>query len=202
MGTVHDSQLLPGRSARYRIRREQCRGDRRITRVGGIEAMTADQGGTRGADRRRRRANRTRPSLYVTLPVADRAARRARQVTRDALINWRLTHLEETAVLLVSELVTNAVRHAQDTYAIALRLEIAGTLLRIEVQDADPRWPQRRSPARLDESGFGFVLMDALAGEWGVRETATGKTVWAELDIRQGGEPGAWAARVPSMMCL
>jgi anti-sigma regulatory factor (Ser/Thr protein kinase) len=164
--------------------------------------MMADQGGPHGAGRRLRRAKGTRRSLYMTLPAADRAARQARQLTRDTLASWRLTHLEETAVLLVSELVTNAVRHAQDTYAIALRLEIAGTLLRLEVQDADPRWPQRRTPARLDESGFGFVLMDALAGEWGVRETATGKTVWAELDIRPGGEPGTWAGRVPSTMCL
>ena len=48
----------------------------------------------------------------MTLPTADRAVRVARQATRDALATWRLAYLEETAVLLVSELVTNAVRHA------------------------------------------------------------------------------------------
>jgi hypothetical protein len=37
----------------------------------------------------------------------------------------------------------------------------------------------------LDESGFGFVIVDALADKWGVRETPAGKAVWAELDARQ-----------------
>jgi len=117
--------------------------------------------------------------------------RLARRVTHDVLTRWRLTRVEDTAVLLVSELVTNAVRHARDTHAIALDLEIGATWLRIEVQDADPRWPKPRTPGRLDESGFGLVLVDALAGNWGVRETATGKAVWAELDTRPSVEAAA-----------
>jgi anti-sigma regulatory factor (Ser/Thr protein kinase) len=138
----------------------------------------------------------------LELPTADRAVRLARQATSDALARWQLTHLEETAVLLVSELVTNAVRHARGTYAIALDLEIEGTWLRIEVQDADPRWPQPRTPGQFDESGFGFVLVDALAGRWGVRETATGKAVWAELDIRRPEERRTRAGRARRLMCL
>lgn len=131
----------------------------------------------------------------MTLPVADRAVRLARDATRDALASWRLAHVEETAVLLVSELVTNAVRHARGTHAIAMDLEAAGTWLRIEVQDADRQWPQPRTPASFDESGFGFVLVDALAAKWGVRETATGKAVWAELDTRQAGKPRPGAGK-------
>ena len=154
--------------------------------------MTADQGRPSGAHARPGGAERTRRLTQMTLPTADHAVGLARQATRDALATWRLAHLEETAVLLVSELVTNAVRHARSTDAIALELETAGTWLRIEVQDADPRWPQPRTPAGFDESGFGFVLVDALAGKWGVRETATGKAVWPELDKRQGREPGAF----------
>jgi anti-sigma regulatory factor (Ser/Thr protein kinase) len=125
----------------------------------------------------------------MTLPAAGHAVALARQATRDALATWRLARLEETAVLLVSELVTNAVRHARGNNAIALKLETAGTWLRIEVQDGDPRWPQPRTPAGFDESGFGLVLVDALAHKWGVREIATGKAVWADLDARQAGEP-------------
>jgi anti-sigma regulatory factor (Ser/Thr protein kinase) len=124
----------------------------------------------------------------MTLPTASRAVRLARQATRDALVTWRLAYLEETAVLLVSELVTNAVRHARGSDPITLELQAAGTWLRIEVQDADPRWPRPRTPAEFDGSGFGFVLVDALAGKWGVRETATGKAVWAEIDERQSDE--------------
>ena len=157
--------------------------------------MTADQGGTRSPRVRPRAAQRARLNLQVTLPTDDGAVRLARRVTRDVLARWRLDHVQDTAVLLVSELVTNAVRHARDTYAIALDLEIGATWLRIEVQDADPRWPKPRIPDRLDESGFGLVLVDALAGNWGVRQTATGKAVWAELDTRIPAEAAAWAVR-------
>jgi len=124
--------------------------------------------------------------MTLTLPAAGRAAGVARQVTRETLAAWRVAHLEETAVLLVSELVTNAVRHARTgRLAIALRLEAPGAWLRIEVHDADPHEPRPRTPGALDESGFGLLLIEALAGKWGVRQTAAGKAVWAELDARQ-----------------
>jgi serine/threonine-protein kinase RsbW len=153
--------------------------------------MTADQDGPRDARARSDGAEGTGRNLQLTLPAADYAVGLARQATRDALVGWRLAHLEEAAVLLVSELVTNAIRHARGTQAIALELHTAGTWLRIEVQDADPRWPQPRIPAGFDESGFGFILVDALARKWGVRETATGKAVWADLDQRrEAGGPG------------
>jgi len=63
-----------------------------------------------------------------------------------------------------------------------LRIADTGAWLRIEVSDADPRPPQPHLPAELDESGFGFVLVDALAAKWGVDQATAGKTVWIELD--------------------
>lgn len=122
-------------------------------------------------------------ALWVTLPAAARAAGLARQEVRDALGRLGLCHLEDTAVLLVSELVSNAVQHAQHGGSeLELRVADTGTWLRIEVSDADPRPPQPHIPAGLDESGFGFVLVEALAAKWGVDQTAAGKTVWIELD--------------------
>ncbi|HUK70797.1 MAG TPA: ATP-binding protein [Streptosporangiaceae bacterium] len=121
-------------------------------------------------------------AFSMTLPVHELAARLARQATHDTLGSWGLSHLEETATLLVSELVSNAVRHAATGLVVELALEAGGRWLRIEVADADPHPPLPRAPAALDESGFGFVLIEALADKWGVRETATGKGVWAELD--------------------
>jgi hypothetical protein len=118
----------------------------------------------------------------MTLPVHRLAARLARRATHDTLASWGLDHLEETAVLLVSELVGNAVRYACAGLVLEVGLEARGTCLRVEVHDADPNPPLPRSPAVLDESGFGFVLIEALADKWGVRETATGKGVWFELD--------------------
>lgn len=128
----------------------------------------------------------------VTLPAAAQAAGLARQVAHEALTSWGMAHLDETAVLLVSELVTNAVRHACTSGSLlVLRLEAAGTWLRIEVHDDDPRWPQPATPTGLDESGFGFVLIDALASKWGVRETPAGKAVWADLDTRHEAGPAS-----------
>src|SRR6266704_2580490 len=136
--------------------------------------------------------------LTLTLPATGRAAGLARRWTRAALSAWQVAHLEETAVLLVSELVGNVLRHARtEALAMALCLESGGVLL-IEVHDADTCEPRVRTPGVLDESGFGFVLIEALAGKWGVRQTATGKAVWVELDTGQADEPGDALTAIPA----
>ena len=137
-------------------------------------------GGTAGPWRR----------LLMTLPAEDHSVRLARHAAHVVLGAWRLAHMEETAVLIVSELVTNAVRHARGTDVVEVDLHATRTCLRIEIQDSDRHWPQPRIPDGFDESGFGFILVNALAGAWGVRETEAGKAVWAELDIRRGGVSG------------
>jgi serine/threonine-protein kinase RsbW len=127
----------------------------------------------------------------MTLPAEDHSVRLARNAAHVVLGAWRLAHMQETAVLIVSELVTNAVRHARETDVVDVDLHATRTCLRIEIQDCDRQWPQPRIPGGFEESGFGFVLVDALAAKWGVRETTTGKAVWAELDIRRDGvSPG------------
>jgi len=125
----------------------------------------------------------------MTLPAENHSVRLARHAAHVMLGVWRLAYVEESAVLIVSELVTNAVRHAAGTGAVEVDLHATRTWLRIEIQDGDRCWPRPRIPARFEESGFGFVLVDALASKWGVRETAAGKAVWAELDTRQGPGP-------------
>jgi anti-sigma regulatory factor (Ser/Thr protein kinase) len=144
--------------------------------------MTADHDGFRGYYVRPGGAERTERILRLALPSDASTIRLARQVTRDALAAWHLGQLEEAAVLLVSELVTNAVRHARDTGAIGLELANTGTGLRVEIQDGDPSWRQMDSLADCDESGFGFLLVDSLADRWGLRRVCAGKAVWAELD--------------------
>src|SRR5580692_9248836 len=138
-----------------------------------------------------------RRHLQLTLPACGQPVRLARQVTREVLAAWRLAHVEETAVLLVSELVTNAVRDAASTHAITLELQVVQTWLRIEAYRCRPELAMPRTTGEFDEPGFGFALVDCLAGKWGwvawpasgeVRETVTGTIAWAELDVH--GEPG------------
>jgi anti-sigma regulatory factor (Ser/Thr protein kinase) len=107
----------------------------------------------------------------ATLPVTGPAASRTRAFTKDALAHWGLAEFEETAVLLVSEPVGNVVRHARSCEpGLRLRLRADICWLRIEVFDTDPEVPRPRTPAEGDESGFGFVLIDALAARWGVHQ--------------------------------
>jgi anti-sigma regulatory factor (Ser/Thr protein kinase) len=126
----------------------------------------------------------------VALPPTARTAGIARRTTRDVLESYSLGHLAEVAVLLVSEMVGNSVRHAlSDGSLLELRIVFAGAVVRIEVLDADPRPPQPRTPGGLDESGFGFVLIEELADDWGVSQTNTGKSVWIELQTSPNAPP-------------
>jgi anti-sigma regulatory factor (Ser/Thr protein kinase) len=132
-------------------------------------------------------ATQAEPRLIaLALPGIPRSVPAARRRVRAALGLHGLAGYADDAEIITSELVTNAVRHARTgPLALALRLESAGAWLRIEVHDADPHEPRQRTPGGLDESGFGLLLIEALAGKWGVRQTAGGKAVWAELDARQ-----------------
>src|SRR6266581_2386925 len=112
--------------------------------------------------------------LTLSLPATGRAAGLARRWTRDALSAWQVAHLEETAVLLVSELVGNVLRHARtEALAMALCLEPGGALL-IEVHDADPHEPRPRTPAGSTNPGSGSSLSRhwPASGESGRRRRA------------------------------
>ncbi|WP_329425550.1 SpoIIE family protein phosphatase [Streptomyces sp. NBC_01268] len=86
------------------------------------------------------------------------------------------------AELVVSELVTNAVRYG--TAPIALRLIRGEATLVCEVDDAALTAPHLRHAKAVDEGGRGLHITAALAAGWGVRYREDGKTVWAELDLR------------------
>jgi serine/threonine-protein kinase RsbW len=143
------------------------------------------------------RTGAARRHLQLTLPACGLPERLAQQVTREVLAAWRLAQVEETAVLFVSELVTNAVRDAASTDAITLELQVVHTWLRIEAYRCRPGLAMSRTTGASDEPGFGFALVDCLAGKWGwiawpASVTVTGKTTWAELDVH--GEAGSQAS--------
>jgi anti-sigma regulatory factor (Ser/Thr protein kinase) len=152
--------------------------------------MTADPDGSNTGRARPGGTCERRRAWRMTLPPARQAAGEARQATRKTLAAWGIGHLEEPATLLVSELVSNAIQHASASrLPLELRLETSGAWLRIEVLDADPCLPQPRTADELDESGRGFVLVEAIADKWGASPAAAGKTVWAELDTSAGRIP-------------
>ena len=108
---------------------------------------------------------------------AVRIARRAvAQSCADAAAGPRCT---DAAVLLTSELVTNALLHGQGR--VRLGVSADDVLVRVRVGNDDPRHP--RAPAQRDtaESGRGLLILDELAAAWGVEDSAPGKVVWFEL---------------------
>ncbi|OIJ63842.1 ATP-binding protein [Streptomyces mangrovisoli] len=117
-----------------------------------------------------------------TFPADPGAVRTARAAVRGQLRNWRLDSLGDLAALLVSELVTNSLRHA--TGPIGVRLvrpaELDDVLL-VEVSDPLPDMPHERAARPEDESGRGLQLVASAARRWGTRPGDDGKTVWFEL---------------------
>ncbi|WP_329473257.1 SpoIIE family protein phosphatase [Streptomyces sp. NBC_01723] len=106
---------------------------------------------------------------------------RARAAVREQLHDWGLPKQADAAGLMVSELVTNAVRHSHDR-PVELRLVRADTLL-CEVDDDDHELPALRTAGPDDETGRGLRVVSTLAREWGASRTRTGKTVWFELTL-------------------
>jgi serine phosphatase RsbU (regulator of sigma subunit)/anti-sigma regulatory factor (Ser/Thr protein kinase) len=112
-----------------------------------------------------------------TLDALPARVRHARTLAREALTKWGLSRLSETVELLVSELVTNAVRHGAGD--IGLRMIRAGSLL-CEVRDDGHDLPNLLSADLSAENGRGLQLVSALADRWGTQRTPTGKVVWFE----------------------
>ncbi|WP_042369410.1 SpoIIE family protein phosphatase [Streptacidiphilus neutrinimicus] len=103
----------------------------------------------------------------------------ARRHVRDRLAAWDADEERAFAAeLIVSELVTNAVRHARAP--IELRLIMDGTLT-CEVRDASLAAPHLRHARTVDEGGRGLFIVGRLSQDWGTRYTRDGKTIWAEL---------------------
>lgn len=126
-----------------------------------------------------------------------RSVGRARAELRKTLASWSLTVIEDAASIVLSELLTNAVRHGcvSPGREIETRhLRPAGGLLRIEVHDTADERPVLTVPAADASGGWGLPLVEALADRWGVSDrVGPGKVVWAELAVpaTDGGRHGA-----------
>jgi PAS domain S-box-containing protein len=105
----------------------------------------------------------------------------ARKQVGRTLAGWGLDDAAFTTGLVVSELVTNAIRHAESP--IQLRLIRDRTLI-CEVSDGSSTAPHLRRARAFDEGGRGLLLVSQLTERWGTRQTEHGKTIWAEQPLR------------------
>jgi signal transduction histidine kinase len=125
------------------------------------------------------------PSSVVvkSWPRTPRSVGRARHLLVSNLDAWGLAHLMDIAELVLSELITNSVRHARQPRGrlIGTRFERLEHGVRIEVHDANDSKPERREASSDEESGRGLALVDSLTGgQWGVSDrVGVGKLVWA-----------------------
>ncbi|KUN32947.1 serine/threonine protein phosphatase [Streptomyces longwoodensis] len=115
---------------------------------------------------------------YWLLEPEVSAPREARRLARRALSRWGLEDLTDSVELLVSEVVTNAVRYA--TRPVTLRL-LRTDVLRCEVGDDVPQLPRLRQARATDEGGRGLYLVNRLTRRWGATRLSAGKVVWFEL---------------------
>ncbi|WP_329144520.1 ATP-binding protein [Streptomyces niveus] len=120
-----------------------------------------------------------------------RGVGQSRSILRDALVGWGMERgVTEAAELVLSELVTNALRVSvpmDRQVGVGFVYDVEVGLLRLEVSDAGAGRPELGSPGDEEMCGRGLLLVDALADRWGVcdREGGIGKTVWAQFKVPQ-----------------
>ena len=131
----------------------------------------------------------TTPSLMnarTTLPPVPQAPAAARRLVVTLLALWGPADLVELAELVVSELVSNAVRHAGSDGDLELELTAGGGRVFVSVADGSPTHP-RVLPLDLERlGGRGMRLIDQVATAWGVEDFIFGKRVWVELSTADG----------------
>ncbi|NUH43252.1 SpoIIE family protein phosphatase [Streptomyces samsunensis] len=114
------------------------------------------------------------------LPMDPEAVAEARDLTTRQLSDWGLEEATFTTELIVSELVTNAIRYASGP--IGLRLILQDTLI-CEVADSSDTYPHLRQARIYDEGGRGLMLVAQLSERWGTRPTSSGKIIWADQSL-------------------
>lgn len=117
------------------------------------------------------------PPARLTLPMDEQAVRRARTFLRDTHCTTHAAAVLDDAQLLVSELVTNAVRHGAPPITVEIECD-ESTGLTARISDGDPRLPSLGHAEDQDESGRGVALVDLISDVWGIEPSPDGKGVW------------------------
>ncbi|MET7301780.1 ATP-binding protein [Embleya sp. NPDC005575] len=126
-------------------------------------------------------SRRRRSLVRWRVPRRAGASGRARSAVRTTLAGWGWDEDRVApAVLVLSELLTNAQLYTDGDVGLSLRRTRRG--VRLSVTDTDPRVPTRRDTGPEHEGGFGLHILDTITTGWGVRTHRAGKTVWADID--------------------
>ena len=152
-------------------------------RAGGRRRRVPARGAQPGASRLRGRPmKKVEPLIALELPAEPHSAK----VARDAIagLDGHLGNVFGDVVLLISELVTNSVRHAglDATQPLQLSVVTSGDTVRVAVRDPGPGFrppPPPTDPGHV--GGWGLVLVDQLAEKWGVEHDGEANVVWCEL---------------------
>lgn len=116
----------------------------------------------------------------IVLPLDVEAASRSRAFLREAICSTHHRLVTQDAELLVSELVTNGMRHAAPPIVLRVECESADSL-RVLVRDGSPLLPHVNHAEPEDEGGRGLFLVDYISDEWGAETTTEGKVTWFRL---------------------
>ena len=135
----------------------------------------------------------TRPTelqvCRIRLTASPVAAGEARGRVRAAIRAWDIPVEEDIAVLLTSELVTNAISHEAGT-TIMLSVTSSSGMLRVDVHDTSRTWPVLMDASADAEAGRGLMLVATLSATWGIYRTPAGKAVYFTLAFEPGSPGG------------
>jgi len=123
-------------------------------------------------------------SASIDLPGTSHSVPVARRVVAHLLTGWAAEPPREHTVLLLSELITNVVRHVGGPSVLRIDLRLSDPLLRVAVLDPSPTLPALRDQG--PSGGHGLHLVATLADRWGSEPHEDGKRVWFELRRRRG----------------
>ena len=135
-------------------------------------------------------------TVRLELTAVPHASREARDAARVVLQDWEVPPpVVDDALLVISELVTNAVRHAGTASTLELEIGQTGERLRVALSDGSAAAPRVRRAGAAAEDGRGIAILAALSDRWGIEPHRDGKLVWWEVDLAVDYARAATASR-------